>query len=76
MKATLETRGVQPGELALGVNPWIVWENSSLMVGKGHLGLSLRPWFLILPRRLIVSEPCEGLFPLPISFKQVEWGDR
>lgn len=76
MKPTLETRGVQTGKVALGINPWIVWENSSLMVGEGHLGLSVRPWFLILLRRLIVSEPCEELFPLPISFKQVEWGDR
>lgn len=75
MKATLETRGVQTGKLALGIDPWVVWENSSLMVG-GHLGLSLRPWLFILPRRLIASEPCEELFPLPISFRQVAWGGR
>lgn len=76
MKATLETREIQTGKLALGIDSWVVWENSLLMVGEGHLGLSLRPWFFILPRRLIVSEPCEELFPLSISFKQVEWGDR
>lgn len=76
MKATLETRGVQTGELALGIDSWVIWENSSLMVGVGHLGLSLRPWFFILPRRLIVSEPCKELFPRPVSFRQVAWGGR
>lgn len=75
MKATLETRGVQTGKLAPGIDPWVVWENSSLMVGEGHLGLSLTPWFFVLPRRLIILNHAKSC-PLPISFKQVEWGDR
>lgn len=28
MKATLETRGVQTGKLAPGIDSWVVWENS------------------------------------------------
>lgn len=64
MKATLETRGVQTGKLAPGIDSWVVWEDSSLMVGEGHLGLSLTPWFFVSPRRLIISEPCEEL-PTP-----------